>query len=108
MNTFILSTPYLFGFLIGTLGSILGAGIDLFYSRRNRRNASTSGFLLLIAGGLNTILGAASILLSILLTGSIRIALIIGLGVLTGFVLGFLIIALISILATKVNPTIDQ
>lgn len=86
----------------------MGAGIDLFYSRRNRRNSSTSGFLLLIAGSFNTILGAASILVSILLTGSIRTALILGLGVLTGFVLGFLIIALISIIATRVDPTIDH
>lgn len=108
MNTFSLSTPFPLGMMIGILGSILGAGIDFIYSRGNRRTSPISGFLLLSAGVLNTLIGAAAILISILVTGSVRTALILGLGVLTGFVLGFLTIALLTIFLSKDEAPTDH
>lgn len=108
MNTFSLSTPFPLGMMIGILGSILGAGIDFIYSRGNRRTTPISGFLLLSAGVLNTLIGAAAILISILVTGSVRTALILGLGVLTGFVLGFLTIALLTIFLSKDEAPTDH
>jgi hypothetical protein len=107
MKLFDLSTPFPLGFVIGILGSILGAGIDYIYSRGNRRTTPISGFLLLSAGVLNTFVGGAAILISILVTGSIRTALVLGLGVLSGFVLGFLAIALLAIFSSKYESTAD-
>jgi hypothetical protein len=108
MNTFSLSTPFPLGMVIGILGSILGAGIDFIYSRGNRRTTPISGFLLLSAGVLNTLIGAAAILISILVTGSVRTALVLGLGVLAGFVLGFLTIALLTIFLSKDEAPTDH
>lgn len=108
MNGFSLLNPFPLGIVIGVLGSILGAGIDLLISRRSQRTYSTGGFLLLIAGGFNTLVGAVAILISILVTGSIRTALIIGLGVLTGFVIGFLTIAIFWILVGRYDVPPDR
>jgi hypothetical protein len=108
MNAFNLFTPYPLGVVIGIIGSLLGAVIDLIYSRGNQRTAPISGFLLLTAGVLNTFVGAAAILISILMTGSIRTALVLGLGVLTGFVIGFLVIALLAIISGKHKAPVDH
>jgi len=108
MSAFGLENPFPLGFVIGILASLLGAAVDLFYSRRKRRTPSTGGFLLLVGGGINTIVGAISILISVLLTGSIRTALVLGLGVLAGFSLGFLTVAIISIFSGKPDKPADH
>lgn len=81
---------FLSGSLIGLLCSVIATWADY------RRGAS--GFInnlpgcVLMMTGLLGFTGVISILLSLILTGSVRFALVIGLGVGVGFFTGFLVV----------------
>lgn len=92
-------SPFLIGGAIGIGGAALGAVADLWYSRRKDVQAPPlGGFLLIVAGIVNTLAGITAMILSFIFTGSIRLAIVLGLGVLAGFILGFLILAVLWIL----------
>lgn len=91
-------TPVLIGGIIGVSGAAIGAIVDLWYSRRRgAEGASLGGFLLIIAGIINTLAGITALVLSFILTGSLRLGILLGLGVLAGFILGFILLAVIWI-----------
>ncbi|HSO27945.1 MAG TPA: hypothetical protein VLS48_07725 [Anaerolineales bacterium] len=94
MIDLLIEHPFWLGVGIGVAGSALGAAADLTYARLTQQaRLPSGGLLLVIASILNTVAGVAAIVYSLLQTGSIRLALLIGLGVFTGFAIGFLVLA---------------
>lgn len=92
-------SPFLIGGIIGVSGAAIGAAVDFWYSRRKDVLAPPlGGFLLIVAGIVNTLAGITAMVLSFIYTGSFLLAIILGLGVLAGFILGFLILAAVWIL----------
>lgn len=89
------------GVLIGLLGALLGAVVDRYFSRRRQADSRMGGFLLITAGIINSVIGTIAIILSLYITGSLKIALALGLGVLVGFAVGFFILAAWWIFFTK-------
>ncbi len=89
------------GVLIGLLGALLGAAVDRYYSRRLQTDSRMGGFLLITAGIFNTVVGTIAIVLSMFITGSLKIALVLGLGVLVGFAVGFFILAALWVFLAK-------
>ena len=99
MLDWFLAHPFWSGALIGFLGALVGAASDLAYARRNySAKLPSGGLLLIVASILNTVVGLVAMLVSLLLTGSVRLAIFTGLGVFVGFAIGFLILAGILIL----------
>lgn len=89
------------GVLIGLLGAMFGAIVDRYFSRRRQADSRMGGFLLITAGIINSVIGAIAIILSLFITGSLKIALVLGLGVLVGFAVGFFILAALWIFLAK-------
>lgn len=99
MFDWIFDHPFLTGVLVGLGGSAAGAIADLSYARRRGQTRLPSGGLLLVVASiLNTVAGLAALILSLVLTGSVRLALLMGLGIFAGFAAGFLVLAGILIL----------
>ena len=89
------------GILIGLLGALLGAIVDRYYTQRRQADSKMGGFLLITGGIFNTIVGTIAIIVSLFMTGSLKIALVLGLGVLIGFAVGFFILAALWIFFGK-------
>ena len=92
----------LLGVAIGFLGSIAGGLVDFRTARK--RDGRGRGFglpTLLVAGAINTVVGLVVIVFSLLFTGTLWPALVVGFGVLVGFCLGFLLTAAAWILVFK-------
>lgn len=85
---------FFLGLVIGLTGAAIGAFTDfrLAYSQEKPRPIS-GGIMLVIAGAVNSIAGVIAMIISFILTGKLGPALMIGFGVLVGFSLGFLLIA---------------
>jgi cytosine/uracil/thiamine/allantoin permease len=99
----LITSPFVVGLVIGFCGSSIGALVDFLNSRRKGGNFSYGGLMLVIAGLINSIMGIAAITFSLLETSSILTAVIVGLGVLIGFAVGFLSIAGVWICFGKKN-----
>jgi hypothetical protein len=98
--------PIVIGLIIGFSGSLLGALIDFMNSRRKGIDSIYGSFMLITAGIINSIAGIIAITISLIITGSIWSAIIIGLGVLVGFAFGFLLIAGIWMLVGDKNEPV--
>lgn len=101
---------YLFiGGLFGFFSAIVAGLIDsqLLSKRRPISDdpisdeSSFGGPMLILAGIINSIVGVISMIISLLVTGSLFSALFLGATVLVGFVLGFLLLACILIIRDK-------
>ena len=90
----------IFGFFSAILGGIVDSQI---FSKRHTRNSELSlgGPMLILAGIINSVVGVIAIVVSLLVTGSLSSAFWLGLSVLIGFILGFLLLASLSIFRDK-------
>jgi hypothetical protein len=96
-------TYFLIGGGIGLLSATIGATIDFLIARRrnkDREEGAPPGCLMLMAGGLGLV-GLFFIIASWLLTDSLRLAMVTGLGVLTGFFIGFAVLFIGSVLLVE-------
>lgn len=93
MESWLASSPFITGLVIGFFGSFIGAVVDFVKSRRSRAGFSAGGLMLVVAGLVNSLAGITAIVYSLVTTGSIWTALVLGGGVLIGFAGGFLLIA---------------
>lgn len=89
-----------FGFLSAIAGGIVDARL---LSKHHQADGETGvgGPMLLLAGMINSLVGVISIVISLLVTGSLRLAFFLGLSVLIGFVTGFLLLAGLFIVRGK-------
>lgn len=78
------------GLGIGLLSSIVGAALQYWALKRSSEITFRAPNLILPVSGLLGVMGLVAILLS-LATGWLRLALFTGIGVLSGFLLGFII-----------------
>lgn len=95
---------FLIGGAIGLLSAVIGALVDYLIGRRRPVNETGGppGCLMLVTGGLGGT-GFIVLVLSGLLTGSIWLAVIAGLGVFAGFFLGFTALFVGSVLWNERN-----
>ncbi|MBK8987521.1 MAG: hypothetical protein IPM39_15830 [Chloroflexi bacterium] len=86
-------TYFLVGGGIGLISAVVGAFVDYFVGRRRRNDEEDHppGCMLVITGILGVI-GLAAMAVSLLFGGMVRIAVVIGLGVLSGFFVGFAVL----------------
>jgi hypothetical protein len=100
MQTYLFIGGLLFGFFSSTMAGIVDSQL---LSKRQPADAefSLGGPLLILIGILNSIIGLISMIISWLVTGSLRSALFLGASVLVGFVLGFLLLASVLIFREK-------
>jgi hypothetical protein len=100
-----ITSPFLTGLFIGFGGALVGALVDALNTRRARAGDNPGGLMMVVAGLVNTLLGIAAIIYSLVVTGSLMTALIMGLGVLVGFAAGFVFFAGVWILFGNKNQT---
>lgn len=96
-------TYFLIGGGIGVLSAVIGATVDYLLARRRKeeRNATrTPGCMLIVAGGLG-VTGVIFTIVSWLLTDSIRMAVVTGLGVFCGFFIGFAVLFIGAVLLAE-------
>ncbi len=94
----------LIGFGIGFVSSILGAMLQYWFSRRSEKTETTRfpGFVFLISGLLGLI-GLCVIVISFF-SGWTRYAVYTGVGVISGFFVGFVVMLILwSLLAAKMK-----
>jgi hypothetical protein len=93
----------LVGFGIGISISVIGGVVDYWLSgRKNNPHQSKPfpGCLLYIAGAL-VLIGLVALVISFILEGSIRPAIILGAGVLSGFYAGFTLLMLLYLFTRR-------
>lgn len=85
------------------VAAIIGASVDFLIARKRKRDWQSNGppgCLLIVAGGLG-LTGLGVTIVSWLLTQSIRLAVVTGSGVLSGFFIGFAILFVGSVLLSN-------
>jgi hypothetical protein len=100
---------FLIGGLFGFFSAIIAGIIDsqLFSKRRLipddpiSDDSSLGSPMLILAGIINSVVGVISMIISLLVTGSLLNAFFLGAAVLVGFVLGFLLLASVLIIRDK-------
>lgn len=102
-------TFFLTGLAIG-LGFALAGGLIeyIMHLRRDGQPRSNAPSCLLYAAGGLVLAGIASLAVSLLATGGILPALIMGAGVLTGFYGGFILLVGVYFLIDAIRPPIDE
>jgi hypothetical protein len=102
-------TFFLVGLAIGSGTAFLGGLVEyLLHLRRNGRpRPGTPSCLLYAAGGL-ILAGIVASAASLLATGGLRPALIMGAGVMTGFYGGFILLVGLWFLIDAIHPTVDE
>ena len=93
---------FLIGGGIGLVSAIIGAFVDYSVGRKrgDAENDGRPGCMFIAAGGLGFV-GLIAFLLSLLFTGTIRPALMMGLGVTSGFFIGFAVLFIGAILLSE-------
>ncbi len=99
----------LIGGLFGFFSAIIAGLIDSQLLSKRRLipddpisdDSSLGGPMLILAGIINSVVGIISMIISLLVTGSLLSAFFLGAAVLVGFVLGFLLLALVLIIREK-------
>jgi hypothetical protein len=102
-------TYFLIGLALGSGVAFAGGIIEyvLHLRRRGQPRAGAPSCLLYAAGGL-ILTGIAAVGASLLATGGIKPALIMGAGVLTGFYGGFILLVGLWFLIDALHPTVDE
>jgi hypothetical protein len=102
-------TFFLIGLAIGSGIAFVGGLVEyiLHLRRRGRPRPGTPSCLLYAAGGL-VLAGIVAIGASLLATGGIKPALIMGAGVMTGFYGGFILLVGLWFLIDAIHPTVDE
>ncbi len=86
--------PFWMGFMVGVTSAVIGSIVEWRLLRRQTKDVErVPGCMMLMAGGLGFV-GALSILIG-LIVRSLPLVLLLGLGVITGFWLGFILMAII-------------
>ncbi len=95
-------TFFLIGGGIGLISAIVGAILDYFViQRRGEPERSELPGCMFIASGSLGFAGMVALLLALLFAGTIRVAVVMGLGVLSGFFLGFVALFVGALLFSK-------
>ena len=92
-------TFFLIGGAIGLISAGIGAVFDYFVNQRRSLYAENGlpGCMFIVAGSLG-LAGVAATAVSLLFTHSIQAAVVMGLGVLTGFFIGFATLFVVAVL----------
>ena len=92
-------TFFLIGGGIGLASAIVGAVLDYFVNQRRDKPAENGppGCMFIASGSLG-VAGLCAIVVSLVLTGKIGAALVVGLGVLSGFFVGFATLFIVAVL----------
>jgi hypothetical protein len=102
-------TFFLIGLAIGGGSALLGGLVEyvLHLRRRGQPRPEAPGCLLYAAGGL-VLTGIAALIVSLLATGGVGPALVMGAGVMTGFYSGFILLVGVYFLIDAIRPTVDE
>lgn len=102
-------TLFLSGLTIGIVVALAGGLVEyILHLRRNREpRFGVPGCLVYTVGGL-ILAGVVAIFASLILTGGIGSALIMGLGVMAGFYGGFILLVSIWLLLESLRPAADK
>ena len=92
-------TLFLIGGAIGLISAVVGAVFDYFVNQQRSLYAENGlpGCMFIVAGSLG-LAGVVATAVSLLLTHSVQTAVVIGLGVLTGFFIGFATLFVVTVL----------
>lgn len=102
-------TIFLIGLAIGIVVALAGGLVEYFLHLRRRREPrfGVPGCLVYTIGGL-VLAGIVAIIASLVLTGGIGPALIMGLGVMAGFYSGFILLVSVWLLLETLRPSGDN
>ena len=102
-------TLFLIGLAIGAATAVLGGVVDCALHLRRRRgpNPGVPGCLVYTIGGL-ILAGLIALITSLVLTGSLGPALVIGGGVLLGFYAGFIVLVVLWFVRDSAHATSDE